>query len=129
MDEELKKAIADMLGDIRNAVSAGGDFVLEQAPLVVQEYVEYIRIVSTMQVACGVIGLVAILLAYRYWWWPFTEKAFDGDDLFGSRVVGGLVAFGLSIACVIGICRVDTCIMAWVAPRVLILEKMKELLQ
>src|SRR5690349_9161534 len=43
MDEELKKRLLDYMDTLDSAVREGGDFVLEQAPLVVQEFITYTR--------------------------------------------------------------------------------------
>lgn len=121
MNEELKAKLLTYLAHLEGAVK-GGDFVAEQAPLVVQEYVLYMRVYSTLGMLLA--GLFfALVFSILRWLSKAPEKGDAGDAAF---------AFGC-IFLVLGIlttaANVSTCIKSYVAPRILVLDYIKEQVQ
>lgn len=138
MDEDLKKALLDTLNDARSAAEQGKDFVLEQAPRVVQEYIAYMRIESTILSALLALWVVAVLVAWvvvfrrgPYWSANATgESTPSAGDYAFVRGLGSFLAICfLIMGGLLGGKSVSTCIKAWVAPRVLIIEKAADLIK
>lgn len=136
MDEDLKKALLDTLNDARSAAEQGKNFVLEQAPLVVQEYIAYVRIESTIWLAVSLVW--ALVVAFSYWrWWRRGPKLFaygcgepSVHDVGFARFVGAMIAFLMLLPVAITVqVKASTCIKSWVAPRVLIIEKAADLIK
>jgi hypothetical protein len=112
---ELQKAVADMLVKATQAAEAAGKFAVEQLPDVAHQYVMYVGILATIGV---VVGLGFLVLTV--WCWS-------------SRPLGDGKFFGGAGACLVGaglvLCNLSTAIMAWVAPKVLLIKWAAELVK
>lgn len=114
---ELQKAVADMLVKATQAAEAAGKFAIEQLPDVAHQYVMYIGIVHTLWVVFGffLLGLVV--------WCIKQGRKYDEDGYFIVAVFGtvaGVMCIGFSIS---------TAIMAFVAPKVLLIQWAAELVK
>lgn len=99
MNQELKLKLLEYMSKLEAAVQTSGDFVAEQVPLVVQEYVAYQRGTSTVVV---VFGLIALLLAALSTWQLFKPKNWNGEFpigiVFMISTVAGCVFGGITLA-------------------------------
>lgn len=115
---ELAKTLTAFLQSLKPGV----DFVLAQAPLVVQEKILLARLSSTFWTVVGLtMVLVCVYLVRRT-----IRKAIDSPAASGEeeRWVIAAVASGavLLIGCTVFLLNLDTAMTAWLAPRVYILE-------
>lgn len=131
MNDELKKALVDSLDLLKTGLEKSSDFVLEQAPMVVQEYIAYTRVMSTVQVVSGVLLFILTCITCRYWMRLTYRLATESSEALEVPV--GIFGAAAHIFAFIGsiglISNITTCIMAWTAPRVLILEKIAEIVK
>lgn len=127
MDDQVKQHLMSYLDKLESAVQKGADIAAEQLPLALQEYIAYCRIDSTVGLATALIFLSGGLL--------MTRKGVKGLPEMMERdssspvplvfsLVGAILAFGGLIA---ASANYSVCIKSWVAPRVLLLEKVNEL--
>jgi len=125
VDEELKKRLLDYMDTLDGAVREGGDFVLEQSPLVVQEYITYSRVVHTSLVLLAFAIAAAMVFVCIKYGKSLSNTRNDGVMILS--IIGAFVApitvMGLLIK------NLDPCIMSWFAPRLLILEKVADLIK
>jgi hypothetical protein len=120
MNEQLQKELAAWLSKIREGAEAAGSFVLEQAPLVVQEKVMFGRVFHTVETMLLAVAFVALV----YGCWKFGNMARRND--FGEA--GWFVP---AVACTIaGIATfhegvyyaLPQALKVWFAPRLYVLE-------
>lgn len=124
---ESDQALADLLVHLRGAVEKGGEFVGEQAPLLAQEIVMQGRVLYTV----GSVTLASILLAAAALAYCCQRNVRKGIAAPGEKatpylvtaLVHGAVCFFITLpgTTMIGEC-VRQAVIAWVAPRVFILE-------
>ncbi len=124
MNEELKAKLLTYLAHLEGAVKGTGDFVAEQAPLVVQEYILYMRVSTTLPLVVLVINLLFVLINIR---WlcrtPMQDLETGPPRLF---VALGHAILMLVVGPVVAGRNLDHCIKAWAAPRILVLDYIKE---
>lgn len=108
---------------LKAAVKGGGDFVAEQAPLVVQEYVCYMRTAASVYTA---VALVLVVLGF--WLAVRSFREWEKDKRSESDVLFFLATVSIAIGAIVFACHSNTCLKAWTAPRVLVLEKASEIL-
>ena len=133
MNEEAKKKLSEFLTKALDAAEKGGDFILEQAPLVAQEAVAYGRAFHTSAVVVGVLVLVVGgIVGYRLVRRGLAALSEDNmsDGGFFS-VLSGIVTLFFSLG--MGVVQVNghmsECLMAWFAPRLYLIEYAKELVK
>ena len=63
MNEELQKELALWLASLRQGAESASNFVLEQAPLVVQEKIAYGRVVETTEFVATVVFALLLMWA------------------------------------------------------------------
>lgn len=122
--------INDLSGWIKESGDKVGSFVSEQTPLLIQEYLNWIFIsnVTSLSVIC--LGMIIPALVFLVIKKSF-QQAWD-DEVFNSSVpifVVCCVVFGFSFLgfLVVGNNNISNIVKVKTAPRVIILEKMKEL--
>lgn len=128
MNDELYKRLEQYLDTLEEGISQGVNFALEQAPLVVQEFILYHRLWET---TC-----LVVLMAFAVMFFMFLRRQClvteglsakcEQDARYATLAVIGLafsfawMAFAMSI--------VPAFLKAWFAPRVLLLEEIGRLL-
>lgn len=124
LNEELKTKLIEYMSKLEQAVQASGDFVSEQAPLVVQEFITYQRASESIYVLSGV-----ILLIFAAFWlksalkaesWP-KDAEFPVGMAFFILMVISLLSGSVCL-----VSHVQPCLKAWVAPRILIIDYIRE---
>lgn len=121
----MKEEIIKNLSGIIEYVKQGADFIKEQAPLYVQELINYgiwisifEMILCVLGVIGGTIGLVKIVKYVN------NEEEYDADAtgivVFGFRALVVFIIFCIIAFCIDG----ENLIQAIVAPRVYVVEKL-----
>jgi hypothetical protein len=127
--EELQKLTVDGLKNMGDWVQGAKDFAVEQAPLFAQEYVKWYA-VDNIKTAIILAVMVAIFIWSYKKAYSWLSKIDDGDDFIK------FVAFVMAVICFI-ICTTLTgfaidnlgdAVKAYVSPRVVIVEGIKEIL-
>jgi hypothetical protein len=119
VNEQLQQQLAEYLKAIATTAEKGAGFVIEQAPLVVQEKIAYGRVVETATLVAALAGAVAL---YRFTRWSWTQAVaddFDNPLYFLGGIVG---AVGVTVAAIGSVGQFNAVAMVWFAPRLYILE-------
>ena len=123
-----EQSVAELLTYIKDGIESGGEFVMEQAPLLVQEIVLYGRVKWT--VFCFALMSIVAFAVYSWVRRGTIYKAYenaDDDDSFFPRMlvssVAGLMAAGFLFP------SAESLIRAWLAPRLYVLEFVRQLLR
>lgn len=121
MNEQLQAQLAEYLKAIATAAQSGAGFVMEQAPLVVQEKIAYGRALETTTFA---LLLIVAACWYRIARWGIAkaaaDKHFDHPGFILSAVFGCAGTAGFTAMACFGV--LPTVLMVWFAPRLYILE-------
>jgi hypothetical protein len=128
---EVQEQIARFLTKANDAVEKGSEFVVEQAPLVIQEMITFGRACHTGAVLAGLLGLLAVYLFVKKKAEPIMSvKGRATTDLEDFTLIAGSIAsLVLSVVSIATICcNVEQTIKVWFAPRLYILEKLGDLL-
>lgn len=127
MDEEIKRRITSYLDELEKATKTTGEFVSEQAPLLVQEYLNWYFINNLFHaVICLVIAMILVRCVFKYY--HLTYRLSDGDRAplqFIIIAVTCLISGGLTIA---SISSVHLAIKVKIAPRVVLLEEVTSIM-
>lgn len=107
MNEQLQQQLAEYLKAIATAAQHGAGFVMEQAPLVVQERLLFGRIVFSVPLI-----LAAVVLPVA---WKMSRPNRDDGGYIAVCAVAGL-------ACLAVVFTFDLFVKVWFAPRLYILE-------
>lgn len=126
MNEEAKKQLMEFATKLLQGLEKGGDFVAEQAPLVVQEIVAYGRASSTV----AAVLLVAATVAWVWFVWRRVYPWFDDGGPYSGR------EFGFSAACIPIVAlplatafAIHSAILAWFAPRLYVIAYLREFIK
>lgn len=123
MNEEIKQKLITYLQHLESAVTSTGDFVAEQAPLVVQEYVLYSRVYSTIPVVIALVLMCTLAINIR--WFIKTDITKEGGE--AETIVRGAIGFLCFLFGPITLSNnLDKCIKSWCAPRILVIDYIKE---
>lgn len=118
MNEELQRELKLWLTSLRDHAGRAEDFVLEQAPLVVREYVLLGRVESLLTVLALAIAVYGLA---RLCHWGVKQS---GDHVYGDAaapacILGGA---GVILAGICLICSIHWAVVAWFAPRIYVLD-------
>lgn len=122
MDETTQKALNEFVQQIISVAQTGAQWTTEQAPLVVQEWLQW-QLTEALLLGClGVVMLVfAPAAAYRAYRWL--------DETEGLGIIAGVVALFSMVLGVILSSQFLLALKVYVAPRVVVLEKFAELVK
>lgn len=125
MKPELQEKALQYLETMEGAVTASKDFVAREAPLVVQEYLQWCFWEACLWV---VIDAVAVTLIMTVWTRACRRFADDGGDEFGilGIGVGWLAAGGFVLSAIF---NAMAALQITIAPRVFLLERLAELVK
>ena len=126
INNKIKESAVELLDFVNNSK----DFVVEQAPLYVQELVHYHYIENlTSLVLNSILLLVSVLvssiLSYKVW-----KRGSDWDEYWEAHVlvyVGAISLVVVIISCITIPSSFKECYKAKETPRVLIVEKLNKL--
>lgn len=133
MNEELQKAVSDMLSSAIDGIGNAADFLSAEIPLYVQELLLWKAVFSFMGFMLGVMGLVLLgILTRRFLKWGLQE--IQVDSYGGKKTVttfyqkDGLATLGIvglaifSIFSIIFFFANFDWLQIWLAPRVYLVE-------
>lgn len=122
MNEELQKAIVDIAKGLQRAGEGAGQFAMDQAPLLAQEFIRWQVVGGLMLgVVCGVLAAWALRCLYRFIW---RNEDLDISDKVMPTIFIMPAVLVLAMMCSRGIADATK---ALVAPRVVLIEKAAEL--
>lgn len=116
MNEQLQQQLAEYLKAIAGAAKSGTDFVLTQAPLVVQEKVLYGRIVEPLGM---LVGLAAVWGGWRLLVAGKPMYAKDDAAFIPLFMIGGILMLAGGIAAAV---QANATALVYAAPRLYVLE-------
>jgi hypothetical protein len=131
---DLAGESAKILEWLRSSTQSAGDFAITQAPLAAQEFIRWEivghGITAGLYLICGIAMLICGILGLRYlmsdkmnW-----EKGPNGG--FAVSAVGCILGFAAMVGVLpSGISEAKQSIKAYVAPRVVIIEKISDLVR
>lgn len=126
MNDELRDRLMGYLKNMEKAVEGGADFVIQQAPLYVQEVISWEIAYNCIWAIFwfGIIIALPLVLGKP-------AKKLRGSGESDPRVFGWVITVGMGFAIfcstVISLSFAGDGIKAYVAPRVVIVEKLAEL--
>lgn len=122
-NEALAASATQLLDFIRKTAENAEGFVVEQAPLFIQEYLQYHFILSLVGFIVSLIAGI-ILIIFPFWLWKFTRSWTDEEAQSLVRGIGCIVPpiVGILILGAITFQNGMTCVKIKVAPRVYIVD-------
>ncbi len=132
MDVEFKAKVQQRIESYLDAIESSGEFVVEQAPLVAQEYINWVFWQSTIYVCVFAVASVAtivpaVVISWKMWQREkkdVIEKGLPPLSPF-PVAVGVILSFIFLVPLVTNLMSATKAV---VAPRVVLLEQIKELL-
>lgn len=126
MNDEMKKKLIEYLDKTGSAVDSAGNFVLEQAPDVIQQYLVWEFYSNLILSIIAVLISIFFIRIYSICWKVGEEGKWDNPG-----PVLGLLIFGImSIAFFFGsLERVYHMVKVSVAPKIVLIEKMSDLIK
>ena len=129
MADDAKKQLETAMAEMVEGLHKAGDFVIEQAPLLIQEFLTFAKYNHWVWVGVGALLAVGCPLLARYGYRVY-QRSDGGSD---PEAFGFCTMIGSSIASVVGLAilgfNLYWAIMVTVAPRVYLLYEMKGLLK
>ena len=90
---ELEREFVEIARGLRESSEEGKEFVVQEAPLVVQEYIDYRWFVdTTIVVVCLSCLLMAVVAVVRGWYKVHSTKWEHGREPWGALCFAGLIA-------------------------------------
>lgn len=133
MEEETTDQLTRFMDNLNSAMEGGADFILEQAPLVIQEIVIWGRIEHTAWVVLSMAMMTAAVLFLKKKVMPYCAAVEDAP--YGNNQEFCYVASFLVFAIVMVICattfaiNLTPCLKAWFAPRLYVIEYIADALR
>ena len=120
MDEATKAALNAFLRQAVETAQAGAEWTAGQAPLLVQEWLRWQLVEAAVGTTVGVVLAYGLSLILRS---AFRAMAKDGE-VDPGHIIGGIfcAAMAIPLLCV----NVMTLVKVLVAPRVMVLEQVRE---
>ncbi len=120
MDEVLQKAIEGLL----NTVNQAGDFVIEQAPEVIQQWILYTIVSNTV---ASIIAVSLLILGYLFtfkWVDQRPDTGYNEGSWRESKCGAATVSVGVGIgSCIVLYYSISTLLLVTLAPKVFILQE------
>ena len=121
---QLTDQAAQLLGDLRKMLEAGGQFVVEQAPPLAKEMLTYGRFYNLVELA---LEIAIFTVGVRWYIKKFAAYKKESSNYdFPARPLAFGAITGLS--CLAGFFTLSGLAKAWLAPRLYILEYVTSLL-
>lgn len=123
-DDRLKESLVEVIDWLKVGAEQSKDFVIEQAPMVAQEYVAWTfwEAVIGLAVCLLLAPLACLAFAITIRW--MRDDEFGDPSGFVGAIITGMLAIGVFIG---AYANATTAIKATVAPRVVIIEKIATL--
>lgn len=136
MSDKLQQGLEELLSMLVETLREGGQFVADQTPLVVQEFLNWAIVKSSLGILLGLLflGLGLFCLQRLLSNWKDIDSAYWKDGAFGTDMsgIGVLCTFTAGIGSTIGviITSINIYTLAYVltAPRVYLIEQISSFL-
>lgn len=128
MDEDVKQRLLKMLDALEDSVSNGADWTAEQAPLVVQEYLNW---TFWNEMFCAGVCLLILVLSAAgaaYVLKRVLRVSSDKDKASSFTMILCVYCIFATFPFAIGTKSVHTAVKVKLAPRVVVLEKVQKLI-
>lgn len=116
---ELEKTVADILVKATNAAEAAGKFAVEQLPDIAQQYVMYRGVMALLSIGIAVVAVAAAVLLSLRAYKKVKSHEWPGIEFMPVGMVGGFV---ILVSVVEGLSAMDTAVLAFFAPKVLLIQ-------
>lgn len=128
MNEELEKRLEKYLETLESTITQASDFAIEQTPLVVQEYLSWIFWSNIFLFALNIIIIIfCIFLMFKLRF--VMAKNMDTDIAVGFQILCFIMSsVGIILGFIFSAVSLYYAIKVAVAPRVVLLEKISELI-
>lgn len=131
MNEELKSRLIHYLDMLEDAGKKGAEFVSDQAPETVKQFVRWEILSNSIWTVACLAGIAAVTAIYFKVIWRYSANSLNVHEdgwfirgIFGAFSIAGIVA--------LSVCGMDHfihAIKAYIAPNVFLIEKAAELLK
>lgn len=144
MEEQLKEKGIQYLSNMLDNLQKGSDFVVEQTPLVVQEYLTWNLWEYALYSVAFLIPIIIIWSLYRFWWnrikdvelpkvgkyLSYGHTEFDQGDRTALRWVWISINWALTVLFLcVSFAHMLGAVKIWLAPRVFLIEKLSYFLK
>lgn len=126
MNEELQAKMIKYFGGLENAVEKTMDFTVEQAPLVVQDIITWGIVSSLITVALLILLIVVSRFLIKKLVAIVVEGVQEEDKKFAAVAIWGIYCVLAAIPTTISIQESLTAAKAYFAPRLYVLEEIKD---
>lgn len=127
MDKEIKQRIESYLDTLEKGANTATEFAIEQAPLVVQEFLAWEFWSNVTIAAFSLAAFIVAALALKFIRKVSLKKPFDDCDFFIVFVGSAISLAAIIISTLAFASSTRHAVKAKVAPRIIILEKVREL--
>lgn len=118
-DVILKEKLVQYLKSLEDAAKSAGDFAVSELPEVVKEFIQWEIAGNLIPVSYGVLLIIATVIVFAKTYKPICrESAQPVFIVFAAALIGGVMLCGHGIR---------GALKAYVAPRVVVLEKIIEM--
>lgn len=126
MNPEIQQHLISYLDKLEVLAKQGADFAADQIPLVLQEYILYRQLSTTVSLIGSLLLLTLALIVLRTGYKALLQDEHcRNPERWVPFLIVGIVG---CIFSPIGVASyVDPCIKVWTAPRVVLIEKLNEL--
>ena len=121
MTDEMNQRLVQWGEKLVEKIEAGADWTAGQAGDVAQQYVSYTLVYSSIMLAIGIAGIILCGIVIK---WCITNRERSEGFIFAG-MMAGLVLIGVSITTAQ---ELEIVIKAKVAPKVLVLEKVRDII-
>lgn len=126
MDPEVQQYLISYLDKLEVLAKQGADFAADQIPLVLQEYILYQRLSTTVSLVSSLLILISALIVLRTGYKAMLkDESVSNPERWVPFLIVGIMSCILCPFLVHG--SVDPCLKVWTAPRVVLIEKLNEL--
>lgn len=145
MNEQLKSALGDVIKALTDAVHTVGSVAKEQLPLLVREYLRWGAVDAGLWIGLQVVLILVVwkvgkhLRGYAYEGYEWANTSYDTrtfrqdsavDRMNMGRMFGWVIpSVVIPLAAVAAVFNIFTLVEILVAPRVYLLEQLKELIK
>lgn len=124
MSGELKLILTEIAKGLQKATETASDFAVDQAPVLAQEIVTQGIVTAALRFVFYALLLVGDVLVLKYLWG--SRGVLDEVLVVGGSLLGG---FALLLGLLGIVASTKTILSTWLAPRLYVLEYIKEIIK
>jgi len=128
VDEQLKAKLVDFLDGMGRRLNGGSDFVSTETPELVREWVRWEAVSGFTYAALCLTALIGLAVVMRRLWrnWLACDTRYHEPPLVGGMMTTFMFAIGVAV---FGFISADRGMKAVVAPRVVAVEKVADIVK